>query len=155
MPLACKRATGSDGAARLRCYPCEELANYTEQFGEAGFVHGGVFRFVRLGLTPLPLSPHPRSRRTHAFTGRVPQVRPRAGAIAAIKFKGPLSSEELGEELAAEGISIKPAYCFTDSVVTTDTDYFRVGFGESKMPVALDAFRAYVERKKDEWRAKL
>merc|ERR1740130_727296 len=39
-------------------------------------------------------------------------VRPNAGAIAFVRFKGPLTSMELGDELAAVGISIKPAYCF-------------------------------------------
>ena len=52
-------------------------------------------------------------------------VRPKAGAIAFIKFKGPMSSEEFGAHLAKSGIGIKPAYCFTD-VVTDDIDYFRV-----------------------------
>ena len=78
-------------------------------------------------------------------------VRPRAGAIAFIKFKGPLTTEELGRELAAEGISIKPAYCFSDAV-TDDIDYFRVGFGEAIMPKALEAFTAFVEKRKDAWR---
>ena len=54
-------------------------------------------------------------------------------------------------ELAAEGISIKPAYCFSDAV-TDDIDYFRVGFGEEKMPAALEAFAAFVEKRKDAWR---
>lgn len=52
-------------------------------------------------------------------------VRPQAGAIAFIKFKGPMSSEEFGAQLAKAGIGIKPAYCFTD-VVTDEIDYFRV-----------------------------
>ena len=78
-------------------------------------------------------------------------VPPRAGAIAAIRFLGPLASAELGEELATEGIGIKPAYCFADKVVQ-ERDYFRVGFGEDKMPAALEALGLFVERRKDEWR---
>ena len=77
-------------------------------------------------------------------------VPPRAGAIAAIRFLGPLASAELGEELATEGIGIKPAYCFADKVVQ-ERDYFRVGFGEDKMPAALEALGLFVERRKDEW----
>ena len=77
-------------------------------------------------------------------------VPPRAGAIAAIRFLGPLASAELGEELATEGIGIKPAYCFADKVVQ-ERDYFRVGFGEDKMPAALEALELFVERRKDEW----
>ena len=52
-------------------------------------------------------------------------VRPKAGAIAFIKFKGPMSSEEFGAQLAEAGIGIKPAYCFMD-VVVDDVDYFRI-----------------------------
>lgn len=80
-------------------------------------------------------------------------VRPKAGAIAFIKFKGPLSSTELGEQLAAVGISIKPAYVFSD-VVTEENDYFRVGFGEKVMPKALDALIAFVEDHKHAWRSR-
>tara|TARA_B110000208_G_scaffold159159_1_gene193665 strand:- start:690 stop:1730 length:1041 start_codon:yes stop_codon:yes gene_type:complete len=36
-------------------------------------------------------------------------VQPKAGAIAFVKFNGPLTTEELGYELAEVGISIKPA----------------------------------------------
>lgn len=75
---------------------------------------------------------------------------PTAGAIAAIKFKGPLTSQELGDRLAASGIGIKPAYCFSDNV-SPENDYFRVGFGESIMPAALNAFRDFVETHKHEW----
>lgn len=77
--------------------------------------------------------------------------RPNAGAIAFVKFKGPLTTEELGDFLASRGISIKPAYCFSEQV-STDIDYFRVGFGERKMPQALEAFVAVVEECKDDWR---
>lgn len=78
-------------------------------------------------------------------------VRPKAGAVAFIKFKGPLSSQQLGVQLAEEaGVSIKPAYCFSDAV-TDEIDYFRVGFGESKMPKALEALDAYVEAHIAEW----
>lgn len=79
-------------------------------------------------------------------------VRPNAGAIAYMKFKGPLTSEELGEKLAAAGISIKPAYVFSDGC-DYDIDYFRIGFGESIMPKALDALIQFVEDHKEEWRA--
>lgn len=77
--------------------------------------------------------------------------RPNAGAIAFCRFKGPLSTLELGDLLASRGISIKPAYCFAETV-TPDIDYFRVGFGERKMPQALDALVAVVEEHKDAWR---
>lgn len=79
-------------------------------------------------------------------------VHPTAGAICAMKFKGPLTSEKLGEKLAEHGISIKPSYCFTD-FVTPDIDYFRVGFGEKNMPEALKAFEAFVKDHQDAWRS--
>jgi aspartate/methionine/tyrosine aminotransferase len=79
-------------------------------------------------------------------------VPPTAGAIAALQFQGPLTSQQLGAQLAAGGISIKPAYCFTDKV-TAENDYFRVGFGESIMPTALQALRRFVEEHQEAWRA--
>lgn len=78
-------------------------------------------------------------------------VPPNAGAIAFVRFKGPLTSEELGERLAEKSISVKPAYCFTDRVVP-ENDYFRVGFGETKMLEALEALASFVEENKDDWR---
>ena len=79
--------------------------------------------------------------------------RPNAGAICFVKFKGPLSSEELGKLLAEVGISIKPAYCFTDKVGEEVKDYFRVGFGEKKMPLALEALGEFVDAHQETWRA--
>jgi aspartate/methionine/tyrosine aminotransferase len=78
-------------------------------------------------------------------------VRPKAGAIAFLRFRGPLSSSALGDALAAEGIGIKPAYCFTD-VTTPEKDFFRVGYGEERMPAALEALASFVEAHKHEWR---
>ena len=78
---------------------------------------------------------------------------PTAGAICFVKFKGPLSSDELGAMMAQKaGISMKPSYCFTDDV-TPDIDYFRVGYGETSMANALNKFIAFVEEHKDEWRS--
>lgn len=77
-------------------------------------------------------------------------VPPTAGAIAFLRFKGPLSSQELGAQLAEAGIGFKPAYCFTD-FVTPETDYFRVGYGEEVFPEALVALEAFVERHRGAW----
>jgi len=83
-------------------------------------------------------------------------IPPTAGAIAALRFQGPLSSRELGDALAANGIGIKPAYCFQNvddsDTIDPDKDYFRVGFGEANIPSALEAFRRFVEENKVEWR---
>uniref|UniRef100_A0A7S3PA58 Aminotransferase class I/classII domain-containing protein n=1 Tax=Amphora coffeiformis TaxID=265554 RepID=A0A7S3PA58_9STRA len=86
--------------------------------------------------------------------------RPTAGAICFCKFKGPLTSLELGNILAARGISIKPAYCFMDDQHQSGDDddnddlasYFRIGYGERCIPQALDAFVSVLEEYKDEWR---
>ena len=78
-------------------------------------------------------------------------VHPNAGAIAFVKFKGPLTSEELGERLAESGISIKPAYVFTSDTSGYE-DYFRIGYGEELMPMALRALVDFVEENKVTWR---
>eukprot|EP00978_Attheya_sp_CCMP212_P027515 scaffold92173_cov48-Attheya_sp.AAC.1 len=80
---------------------------------------------------------------------------PVSGAIAFVKFKGPLTSEELGEKLAAAGISVKPAYCFGADLIANGCrdydDYFRIGFGEEIMPKALEALARFVEEHKHTW----
>ena len=43
-------------------------------------------------------------------------VRPVASTVGFVKFKGPFSSEELGRQLAAAGISMKPAYAFAEDI---------------------------------------
>jgi aspartate/methionine/tyrosine aminotransferase len=78
-------------------------------------------------------------------------VRPNAGAVAYVKFNGPLASDELGELLAKSGISIKPAYVFSE-YGTDDSGYFRVGYGEKIMPRALEALSDFVEAHKEAWR---
>jgi DNA-binding transcriptional MocR family regulator len=78
-------------------------------------------------------------------------VRPNAGAIAFVKFKGPLTSDELGMKLAQSGISIKPAYVFMRDVKGYE-DYFRIGYGERDMPKALIALRGFVESNRSQWK---
>ena len=74
-------------------------------------------------------------------------------AVCFIKFTCPLTSEEFGAELASAGISVKPAYCFgPPESITGDVDYFRVGFGEAKMPLALAALARFVTERQGEWR---
>lgn len=80
-------------------------------------------------------------------------VRPRGGAIGFVKFIGPLTSEQLGDQLAQAGISIKPAYVFYDGDRHDYDDYFRLGYGERIMPKALTALIDFVEAHKHSWRA--
>ena len=77
-------------------------------------------------------------------------VRPNAGAIAFVKFKGPLTSDELGIQLAESGISIKPAYVFMTDVKGYE-DYFRIGYGERNMPKALSALIEFVDSHRSQW----
>jgi aspartate/methionine/tyrosine aminotransferase len=77
-------------------------------------------------------------------------IRPTASAVGFVRFKGPLSSDELGEQFARDGISVKPAYAFTDDV-SEYNDYFRIGFGEKVMPQALEALVHFVEKNKNNW----
>lgn len=79
-------------------------------------------------------------------------VHPKAGAIAFVKFKGPLTSEQLGDQLASSGIGIKPAYCFSDPVIPDLDSYFRIGYGEEIMPTNLNALIRFVEENKQSWR---
>ncbi|KAL7482383.1 hypothetical protein ACHAW6_008052 [Cyclotella cf. meneghiniana] len=78
--------------------------------------------------------------------------KPNAGAIAFVEFKGPWTSEELGLHLKEAGISIKPTYCFTDRVTPALEKYFRVGFGERKFHLALDALDVFVKSHELSWR---
>jgi aspartate/methionine/tyrosine aminotransferase len=77
-------------------------------------------------------------------------IRPTASTVGFVRFKGPLSSDELGEQFARDGISVKPAYAFTDDV-SEYNDYFRIGFGEKVMPQALEALAHFVEKNRDDW----
>jgi aspartate/methionine/tyrosine aminotransferase len=77
-------------------------------------------------------------------------VRPTASPVGYVKFKGPLSSDQLGEQLAQAGISMKPAYAFSEDACEYG-DYFRIGFGEKVIPEALDALVQFVEKNKSSW----
>ncbi|KAG7341546.1 AspC4 family aminotransferase [Nitzschia inconspicua] len=82
-------------------------------------------------------------------------VRPTAGAVAAVYFKGPWTTEELGQHLAEAGIGVKPAYCFSGENVVDEVDYFRIGYGESSMPTALRKLKEFADRHKDKWRSQM
>lgn len=77
--------------------------------------------------------------------------RPEAAGTGFVKFKGPLSANELGKQLLDAGILVFPPYIF-------DCDqnlkqYFRIGFSRRTMPAALDAFKSFVDGKIQEWGA--
>ena len=78
-------------------------------------------------------------------------VKPTAGCVLWVEFKGPLTSTELGAALAEAGISMKPSYCFTPDPDDGVDQYFRIGFGEEKVPAAIEALARFVAAKRDEW----
>ncbi|KAL7576947.1 hypothetical protein ACA910_006704 [Epithemia clementina (nom. ined.)] len=80
-------------------------------------------------------------------------IPPTAGAIAFVQFKGPFTSHELGRQLAERGISIKPAFCFSNTLTPELAQYFRVGYGESIMPQALQKLVDFIKEHKDQWKA--
>ena len=67
------------------------------------------------------------------------------------RIQGPLTSTELGAALAEAGISMKPSYCFTADPDDGVDQYFRIGFGEEKVPAAIEALARFVAAKRDEW----
>ena len=76
--------------------------------------------------------------------------RPSAGAIGYVRFKGPLSADQLAEQMAAARISVKPAPLFS-AQSDLYQDYFRIGFGEQNMPQALSALIGFIEKKRPHW----
>jgi len=59
--------------------------------------------------------------------------------------------KSLGQEMAEAGISMKPAYCFTAGPITQENDLFRIGFGESAMPDALEALKRFLVEHRQTW----
>ena len=76
-------------------------------------------------------------------------MKPEAGGTGFVKFKGPLTSDDLAAELLEEGILIFPSYIF-DSEESLK-QYFRIGFSRKTMPAALDAFKKFVDERRAQW----
>ncbi|GMH48569.1 hypothetical protein TL16_g00321, partial [Triparma laevis f. inornata] len=75
---------------------------------------------------------------------------PSAGATCFINCL-PITSSQLGLELAEVGIGVKPAYCFAEKVDASFSGFFRVGFGEREFPERLAKLEEFVESKKEIW----
>jgi aspartate/methionine/tyrosine aminotransferase len=74
----------------------------------------------------------------HADT--VSWVRPRGGPIGFPRLHGDLSVDRFAADLLrAEGVLVLPGSVFGD-----DGDHFRVGFGRSNLPAALERLEAYL-----------
>ena len=76
-------------------------------------------------------------------------VRPNAGGTAFVKFKGPLTGNELAEQLLIEGILVFPPSIFDCN--KNLEQYFRIGYSRTTMPDALGAFKRFVDKNIKKW----
>jgi len=75
--------------------------------------------------------------------------RPKAGGTGFVKFKGPLTGNELADLLLKHEILVFPPYIF--DCEDTLSQYFRVGFSRTTMPAALDAFQLFIDEQRIQW----
>ena len=76
-------------------------------------------------------------------------VRPRAGGTGFVKFKGPLTANELAERLLKHGILVFPPSIFDCEEKLGQ--YFRIGFSRTTMPAALQEFKLFIDEQRDAW----
>ena len=76
-------------------------------------------------------------------------VRPKAGGTGFVKFKGPLTGNELAARLLEHEILVFPPSIF--DCEETLAQYFRIGFSRSTMPAALRAFRRFIDEQRLLW----
>lgn len=70
-------------------------------------------------------------------------VRPRGGSIGYPRLLAPVPLDRFADELVGEtGVLVMPGTVFGDR-----ENHFRVGYGRTNMPQALQAMEAYAERK--------
>ncbi|PCJ48443.1 MAG: hypothetical protein COA74_08590 [Gammaproteobacteria bacterium] len=77
-------------------------------------------------------------------------VTPRAGGTGFVKFKGPVTANELAEKLLEQEILV-----FPPSIFDCDenlSQYFRIGFSRATMPAALDAFKLFIDTQRPLWK---
>ena len=78
------------------------------------------------------------ARRADAFAW----VRPRGGSIAFPELLGPTPIDRFAEDLLeAEGVLLAPG-----SIFGHPANHFRLGFGRTDLPVALERLEAFAER---------
>lgn len=76
-------------------------------------------------------------------------VRPKAAGTGFLKFKGPLTGDELAAELMEQEILV-----FGPGIFDCDDDlkqYIRIGFSRKTMPAALNAFKEFVDERRAQW----
>jgi aspartate/methionine/tyrosine aminotransferase len=76
-------------------------------------------------------------------------VRPKAGGTGFVKFKGPLTANELAARLLERGILVFPPSIFDCDQMLGQ--YFRIGFSRSTMPAALQAFKLFIDEQRVVW----
>jgi aspartate/methionine/tyrosine aminotransferase len=76
-------------------------------------------------------------------------VVPSAGGTGFVKFKGPLTANELADLLMKQEILVFPASIFDCNEQLKQ--YFRIGFSRSTMPAALAAFEVYIDGQRAGW----
>jgi aspartate/methionine/tyrosine aminotransferase len=84
-----------------------------------------------------------------AHTDLFEWVRPRAGGTGFVKFKGPLTGNELAARLLEHGILVFPPSVF--DCEETLGHYFRIGFSRTTMPAALQAFKLFIDEQRIVW----
>jgi len=76
-------------------------------------------------------------------------VRPKAGGTGFVKFKGPLTANELAARSLERGILVFPPSIFDCEEALGQ--YFRIGFSRSTMPAALQAFKLLIDEQRVAW----
>ncbi len=76
-------------------------------------------------------------------------VRPKAGGTGFVKFKGPLTGNELAARLLERGILVFPPSVFDCEEALGQ--YFRIGFSRTTMPAALQGFKLFIDEQRMVW----
>ncbi len=76
-------------------------------------------------------------------------VRPTAGGTGFVKFKGPITADELAAQLLEREILVFPPSIF-DCEPSLE-QHFRIGFSRTTMPAALEAFGAFIDEQRAAW----
>lgn len=75
-------------------------------------------------------------------------VRPKGGCIGYPLFKGDIPIEKIADDLLKQfGVLILPAAIYDDN-----SNHFRISFGRTSLPQALEKFVLFIEKNKNQWR---
>ena len=80
---------------------------------------------------------------SHLFEWQLPD----GGCVGCVRYKGADGVEAFTDRLVREsGVLMLPASVYRSELNELPTDYFRVGYGHSSLPTALNAMREWLER---------